>query len=557
MMSMMTLLVVMFAIGTLINRSDLFDRLMGGEKVALELMRDDAIVRANQLIPIDVLANDKGLEVGDSERLTVAEQPKCGRVYVRDGVLQYLAAERCVGSQTFRYAISGRSGEQTGEVIAVVRLGEPTQNEMDTGGQDNAQAPAPVPAQATQAETAAAPATTIAQPAPDGTEAANAPSAPAVPRPAAPAAPAGLDMATAPATEADQAPAVAPLPARTLVEAARTDPAAAGATAIHPNGATFSMTGGGAAPTAETGTAGAQPDAAQGTGQDQQLAAVDTSSTPAPGQPARTVTPGDTPNATPNATPTVTPTVTPAAPRQPAAPCTTPPTLTLDSEPGGITLVMVDSPCQAGTVAELAYDGLRFGIQLDEAGTGSVQAVGLQKASDAVVRFADRSETRFLLTFDDMDRLERVALFWEAPVALELHAFEFGAGPADPGHVGPGNRRSFDDVRRRGGGYLLEFAPIDGVGQSLQVYSFWRGHGGKPGVVRMALDFAGRTGPAAPDTCGDGAQAEPDFTVLRSEGGRIERPALGRLAPLGCAAVAGLSDRFIGDAVDDLIVTHR
>ena len=75
----------------------------------------------------------------------------------------------------------------------MVRLGEPTQNEMPAGSRDNT--PAPVPTQATEAETAAAPATTVAQPAPGGTQAADAPIAPAVPRPAAPAAPAGLDTA--------------------------------------------------------------------------------------------------------------------------------------------------------------------------------------------------------------------------------------------------------------------------------------------------------------------------------------------------------------------------
>jgi hypothetical protein len=211
-------------------------------------------------------------------------------------------------------------------------------------------------------------------------------------------------------------------------------------------------------------------------------------------------------------------------------------------------------------VAELSYDGLRFGIALDAAGAGIVAAVGLQQASDAVLRFADNETIAFNIPFADTERMARVVLAWEMPVDLGLHAFEFGAVARSDGHVRPDRPRSYGDVRRHGGGYLLEYQPVGGVGQSVSVYTYWRRHGGRSGVVKLGVDFASRDGRKRPDTCSGGTLAAPDFTVLRSVAGKLERPRRRRLASLDCAAIAGTAgtaDRYIGDAVDDMIILQR
>ncbi len=143
MMSMLTFLVIMMAIGTAIQRFDLLERYFGEGTVALEYQRDEALVRANALSDIDVLGNDLGVKNGDPENLIIVVQPKCGRVFARDGQAQYLPAERCVGTQSFKYAISGRNRGQTGEVVVVVRIGEPTQSEVAADAQRDIPAPAP------------------------------------------------------------------------------------------------------------------------------------------------------------------------------------------------------------------------------------------------------------------------------------------------------------------------------------------------------------------------------------------------------------------------------
>lgn len=238
--------------------------------------------------------------------------------------------------------------------------------------------------------------------------------------------------------------------------------------------------------------------------------------------------------------------------RAPADDCTLPPTLTLDTAPGAMTTVSVDSPCHAGTVAELAFDGLRFAMPLDARGRGNIAAPGFQRSVEATLTLEDHEPITFSLPFRDIERIERVAVAWQTSDGLALNAFEFGARPLGEGHVHPGAPRSFEAVRREGGGWLSTYAPAEGKGQRIEVYSFWRRYAGPSGVVRLGLD-PGRPG----EGCAAAEAAGADYEVLRSSAGRLERTRLGRIGALDCTRFAGGAGRFIGDAVDDLIVRRR
>jgi hypothetical protein len=246
-----------------------------------------------------------------------------------------------------------------------------------------------------------------------------------------------------------------------------------------------------------------------------------------------------------------------AALPSPTVPCTVPPSLILEIKPAGLTEVIIDAPCNANTVAELSYDGLRLGVAISAEGAGSIEAVGFQQASDAVLRFADGEGIGFNIPFSDTERMTRVAVVWTTAIDLDLNAFEFGAQPLSTNHVRPGRPRNFDDVRRRGGGYLIEYHPVSGVGDSVSIYTYWRRRGGRMGVVALKVEFASRVGWERPDTCGEGISSTPEFTVLRSVAGKLERPRRRRLAPLDCAAIADGAKRYIADAVDDMIVLQR
>ncbi|MEL7000205.1 MAG: hypothetical protein AAFP68_18270, partial [Pseudomonadota bacterium] len=136
------------------------------------------------------------------------------------------------------------------------------------------------------------------------------------------------------------------------------------------------------------------------------------------------------------------------------APCVIPPAMTIDVRRAARSIVTVDAPCHATTVAQLEYSGLRLAIPLDAQGKGDLTVLGFEPSAPALISFDNGEVIDFDLPFKGVDRVSRVALVWELPVNLELNAIEFGSPLLGDDHVRPDNPRSFQDDRRRGGGFL-------------------------------------------------------------------------------------------------------
>lgn len=238
--------------------------------------------------------------------------------------------------------------------------------------------------------------------------------------------------------------------------------------------------------------------------------------------------------------------------------CTVPPSTELEIRRAAQTVIRINAPCQADTIAELSYSGLRLAIPLDRQGRGSVVALGFEASAPAIVRFSDDAVLDFDIPFPDVNRIDRVAVVWNVPVALELHALEFGAQSGSQNHVHPGNRRKFSDVRRSGGGFLHGYRSYAGVGQNAQIYTHWKRGGARNGIVKLMIDYASRNRDRLEGTCGEGTYAAPGFVVLRSSAGRMDRPVVRRLAALPCSRIAKeIGDkRLISGAIDDLVIAN-
>ncbi|MEM6676511.1 MAG: hypothetical protein AAF675_01435 [Pseudomonadota bacterium] len=239
--------------------------------------------------------------------------------------------------------------------------------------------------------------------------------------------------------------------------------------------------------------------------------------------------------------------------------CVVPPSITLDVASAGETLLMITSPCHADSVAELSYHDMRFGVRIDRTGRGEIKMLGFETSSDATLVFADDETLEFSVPFTGVERAERVALTWDAPILLGLHAVEFGSDYETDGHVRTDMTRDFRSVRRRGGGYMTVFTPIEGVGDHVQIYSHWVRRGGKTGVVKMYVDFTSRHRDRLPAACGRGEHARPSFSIIRSSRGRVEEPNTRRLGAIACDDVAEKEgdDPLIGAAVRDIIISQR
>ena len=248
-----------------------------------------------------------------------------------------------------------------------------------------------------------------------------------------------------------------------------------------------------------------------------------------------------------------------AALPQTDAPCVIPPAMTIDVRRAARSIVSVDAPCHANTIAELQYSGLRFAVPLDETGKGALTALGFEPNAPALLSFVNGEKIDFDLPFKGIDKVSRIAVAWDVPVQLELNAIEFDGSIGGPDHVHPENPRGFSDVRRTGGGFLDSYRGYAGVGQNVQVYTFWHRKGGRHGVVELMIDFASRNRDRLEGTCGDGIFAAPNFLVLRSEDGRLERPVIRKLAAVECSSIAkeNSDKRLISGAVSDLVVLKR
>jgi hypothetical protein len=609
-MSMVTILLVVVTVGMIFQHNEWGSRLLGGG-TGFELVRDEVIAPVNKLVDVDVLANDVDIKPGDAEGLLVVTQPPCGQAAAHDGKIQFIATSLCSGPQRFSYAVSGRGEGATGEVLVVVQSDEPAQSTVAADAQRDV--PAPVPAQ--PAGTTAVPrelsdpSTLAAQP--DSTN--QLVSVPSVPRPQAgeagaldgasaaalAAGTAGLKVGvdsgagpsiTVPSAQANGGAGLASLPP--TVPQVVPDPGAASAfqqPGAQPDAQPTAL-GGGQTPVPQPAP-GAPPAAGEAPinrdapaqvainqapalpvdepvlalgallGQDvgSGLAPVDTTSPPVLSDPmvlARVDPAAEPAQAQFQAGPQAQPEAAAAAPAAARPPCETPPTLTLDIRPGALTVVSAMSPCDTFGTGRITYDGLDIAFALDAVGMGSVTVPGFQPSSIARLELDSGNGLDFELAFDETETIDRVAVIWEMPVTLAVHAFEFGAAAGGAGHVSPAQPRDFEAVRRRGGGYLMEWEMLQGRGQNIAVYTYlWR-PGGPTGVVDLRLDFTSRSEQGAPETCGAGAQAAPDFTVVRMAGGRLQRPERRRIAALDCAGVAQ-AERLIDDAVDDILVVRR
>ena len=690
MISVLSGIVLMLAVGTLVQRGDVVLEFLTGAPDPIVLAPDEVTVAADTLTRIDVLGNDEGLRDGQAEKLVVLTQPECGRVFVQQGALQYLGERDCDPKQLIRYGLA-EVADLSGEVRVTVagatgdRRAPPPAGEAvalrdqgiiagtDASGVTSLTTRQTEPLLPSAARAPAAP------DAPGGPAVAAAPSAPpqaAPSSPTQPIAPGGGGLAApssrgvemqapapvasrvpdSPANAARGAPSVAPIDpqagASMMAEAnASTGPAPAtgsidalnvpslssdsAVAGIAADSSGVGRTAGGGLPgrsgpgdlgagvatialaRVEVPTATAAPSSAQSQelrpntteadlpvvrsapaidasageritllepsaglgeiltfGAPLTLVPLDTSQ-PAPLaaperdqasanpdvqqaalQPSTDVPPeaAELPQAQPG--PTAQPERLAALPRTDLS-CAVPPSITLDIRPAGETELVITSPCHADSVALLTYEGIDLGIRIDRSGRGSREVLGFRSSADAILSFADGERLEFSLPFTGTDRVERVALAWNAPVRLELHALEFGAQINGEGHVSPLSPGDFSEVRRRGGGYLKTYDPVEGVGQSVQVYSHWLRRGGETGVVKLYIDFASRHRERLDGTCGSGPLARPAFSVIRSSRGQVESPTVRRLAALDCTAVETVQTHLIEGAVRDIIISQR
>ncbi|MEO1067298.1 MAG: hypothetical protein AAFW47_07960, partial [Pseudomonadota bacterium] len=232
----------------------------------------------------------------------------------------------------------------------------------------------------------------------------------------------------------------------------------------------------------------------------------------------------------------------------------------------GLSQFTLASACRANERVVVSYGGIEMPFQLDASGNSTFTVTPFLGADVAPsARYEDGTEQALPLPASSFNAYTTVAVVWDGPVQVDLHALEYSVAPGSPQHVWRDAASSPDaaaDKMRQTGryhGFLTEMGG-SGSGKRAQIYTVISdGQAAglanlKPGIVQMAVDYFQ---PSRPQNCAAAPEAETGLTVYMSSGSG--KPTVKELYAIveGCAHTRNLSIRLHPEAVPDIRVGGR
>ncbi len=157
--------------------------------------------------------------------------------------------------------------------------------------------------------------------------------------------------------------------------------------------------------------------------------------------------------------------------------------------PGAMVRLTLDAPCYQNQRITVSYSGLEFADATAADGGYSVDVPALSKDGPFLVTFADGRSVRSQTLTLTLDGYERAAIMWDGAPTLQIHAYEFGAGFDDPGHVWAGAPRDPTFGVRAEGGFLIRLGNPDIFNPMLaEVYSFPYDRVPNGGTVKLIVE---------------------------------------------------------------------
>lgn len=224
---------------------------------------------------------------------------------------------------------------------------------------------------------------------------------------------------------------------------------------------------------------------------------------------------------------------------------------------GGMIQYEAVSPCRANQVAVVSLDDLQLAVRFDAEGKVAASIPGLAREQSLTITAADGESSTAPVTLLDIAGVQRVALTWDAPVDLNLHAFEFGAGLGDAGHVWEGSAVEERGYRFGKNGLLSSFPTIEGKGEPVEFYSFNPGRRSPMGKIVLAVEFASRGRTPEGDYCAGGAHASPEFRVHAFDRGVMDSgaPRIFEAAP--CGVALDDANLYLKNLAQDILILNR
>ena len=187
--------------------------------------------------------------------------------------------------------------------------------------------------------------------------------------------------------------------------------------------------------------------------------------------------------------------------------------LVVTPAPGAMLDASIYAPCDRSAQVQVSHAGLTFDAQLGDDGQLLTQIPALSVEGLVEMRFADGRVASDQTPVTDLADIDRIALQWNAPISVALHAYEFGAQYGDPGHIHAGNPQV---PGAQGRGFLTLLGDVNRMGsQVAQVYSYPRGQSPLTGQVSLEIEV-----PVTQLSCGQVLQAHA-FELFGGNSGQV------------------------------------
>jgi hypothetical protein len=261
------------------------------------------------------------------------------------------------------------------------------------------------------------------------------------------------------------------------------------------------------------------------------------------------------PKVEPKAEPAVEATPEPPVIEVKATPPPAPPsneiTITTQAVEGGRVFMRVRSPARSNQPMTLSYGGSNTVHVLDGRGEQEITVDAFAGSSHPIqLRFKDGSTRDVAVEAGELDIVSKIAIIWQAPVNLDLHAFEYAARAGDPGHVWTGSAipviraREIARAGQRARGVMTTTDGGDTLGDKIEVYTVYHSPNEVGGSIAFAIDFETRGDRAEGNYCGQAPFAAIPFTVVTLQRDGTPKRESGVLAAQPCGSALTREQRL-------------
>ena len=165
--------------------------------------------------------------------------------------------------------------------------------------------------------------------------------------------------------------------------------------------------------------------------------------------------------------------------------------VTLTAEPAAAAMVTLtlDAPCYADDRVAFHHEGMVFTELTDASGALTLSVPALAEFAIFVAVFQDGEGASADTEVSSLAFYDRSVVQWQGDTGLELHALEYGASYAEPGHVWAEAPQEAAVAARGEGGFLTLLGNPDlPQARMAQVYSFPLGIARKAGTIDLSVE---------------------------------------------------------------------